>query len=493
MKKLVLFLLLITGWLQSQPVFSLIEDSDEYHYHYVFVQDFADYSIVIGFRQTLYDSIHTDILSIRLDHTGNILAEEILYSIDDVTFGIASTGYGCMLINDKIYANINRVYGYVNGVKIWHPHLFVLDTMGYLLHEQAIIQSEHKEIVMSINKTMDDNLILCGWRENSESSIGILLIKTDTLGNVLWEKEINHAESTRSTGYCVAQMPNGDYIISGDTYIGTAPNGDFQMYYARTDSLGNVLWEQEMGAAGVWDNPAWFELRTDGGINLFGGYNQEPYFAKADGNGIIYLEKFYSLEGNSASRFPIRYGDNYIFTIINIPGIVENYVWTMDTNFNKISSTQLEFMDFTSNQVQDVKLSADCGLIMCGYRNSGQGNKGLIVKTNLAGESCGEPDCYDEYINEYADCMSTSIGNGIALEETGVMISPNPVIDRFAIILKDQSIRPKGIKIFTSDGRQVMKMDYREEVLVGSLRAGLYFVEIVGDGFSHYAKIVVSY
>ena len=313
------------------------------------------------------------------------------------------------------------------------------------------------------------------------------------MGSVIWHKDIKYQELYWISGFCVAQMPNGDFIISGDTYVGNPPDGDWQMYYARTDSMGNVLWEHDLGVEGVWDNPAWFELREDGGFNLFGGYNQEPYFAKIDGDGNILLEKFYSFEGISASRFPIRYQDKYHFLISQFNAVVKNYLWVVDSNFNTISNHQIGWEANTSNQVQDIKLSTDCALVMCGYRNGNAGQSGLLLKTTLEGFNCGYPDCYDEYINEYADCMSTSIGNGIALEETGVMISPNPVSDRFAIILEDQSIKPKGIKIFTSDGRQVMKMDYREEVLVGSLRAGLYFVEIVGDGFSHYAKIVVSY
>ena len=478
--------------LTSQVVFSII-DSEQYgHQNYHLVHSFDDYSIIIGQSQVVDNvQVVAAINVVKITNEGIIEMDSIIYEEANTRFDIYTTGYFSISRNDTIYAIFNKegeIYTELN-----YLHLFVLNKHGHLLYNAELVQNSEDHLVRAINSTIDNNLILIGGQSYPGYEAKLFLTKIDVLGNVLWEKEINYSTSNWTTGYCVAQMPNGDYIISGDTYIGTDPNGDFQMYYARTDSLGNVLWEHEMGAAGVWDNPAWFELRTDGGINLFGGYNAEPFFAKVNPDGEIYLEQYYSFEGRSVIRPPIRLADKYIFLVANITGnLVSNYVWTMDTNFNKISSTQLEFMDFTSNQVQDVKLSADCGLVMCGYRYSGQGNKGLIVKTNLAGESCGEPDCYDEYINEYGDCVSTSIETGMVAVESGVMISPNPMSDQFIITLKDQEISPKAIKIFTADGRQVMEMDYREEVLVSSLSAGLYLVEIVGEGFSYFAKVVVS-
>mgnify|MGYP000075000565 CR=1 FL=1 len=63
--------------------------------------------------------------------------------------------------------------------------------------------------------------------------VGSYLIKTDSEGNTVWEKEYdgNH-------GYYVEQTSDGGYIISGAT--SSFGNGAYDVYLIKTDEQGNV-------------------------------------------------------------------------------------------------------------------------------------------------------------------------------------------------------------------------------------------------------------
>jgi len=104
------------------------------------------------------------------------------------------------------------------------------------------------------------------------------LIKTDTLGNLIWEKtfggslgegifRIFFADGNNYYLLCSSSSSDGD--ISNDTYPGTA---DF--WILKIDSLGNILWDKILGGNG--DDQLWTgTLTDDGGVLAFGWTGSE--------------------------------------------------------------------------------------------------------------------------------------------------------------------------------------------------------------------------
>ncbi len=91
----------------------------------------------------------------------------------------------------------------------------------------------------------------------------------------------------------------------------------------------------------------------------------------------------------------------------------------------------------------------------------------------------------------HVSIIPTSIsGSVFSSPASQILVAPNPAREKFYLTLQDKTIRPQWIKLYTTDGREVMKMDYSEEVDIRLLSAGLYLVEVMGDTGSYYSKLV---
>jgi hypothetical protein len=71
----------------------------------------------------------------------------------------------------------------------------------------------------------------------------VYLIKTDSLGNLLWSNTYGGIYEDR--GNSVRQTEDGGYIITGITYSFGGVGGD--IYLIKTDSLGNQQWSRNFG------------------------------------------------------------------------------------------------------------------------------------------------------------------------------------------------------------------------------------------------------
>jgi uncharacterized repeat protein (TIGR01451 family) len=72
----------------------------------------------------------------------------------------------------------------------------------------------------------------------------ILLVKLDPLGTLLWSKAYGGASNER--GISIYKTLDNGYIIGGNT--NSYPTGTNNLYLFKTDSLGNVIWNQVIGS-----------------------------------------------------------------------------------------------------------------------------------------------------------------------------------------------------------------------------------------------------
>ena len=104
-----------------------------------------------------------------------------------------------------------------------------------------------------------DRMLLAGSTDSHSGMISynhggsdVWLTKTDSSGNLLWEK--TYGGSDDDFAMAAAQDGNSGWIVGGYTY---SNDGDVSGYHAngdgwifRTDSLGNLLWQRALGGSG---------------------------------------------------------------------------------------------------------------------------------------------------------------------------------------------------------------------------------------------------
>lgn len=116
----------------------------------------------------------------------------------------------------------------------------------------------------SANRCADGGFIIAGdINQGDRSTNDIIILRTDSKGNVRWQKEyglINQEEKMATA----MESPDGGFIISASTTEGSSL--DFPMLenvlIFKTDRIGNVLWKKIVGRAGPEQNLPLNMVRT---------------------------------------------------------------------------------------------------------------------------------------------------------------------------------------------------------------------------------------
>jgi len=143
--------------------------------------------------------------------------------------------------------------------------------------------------------TEDSNFIIVGQTKSyGAGSSDVWLIKTDTSGNVIWTQ--THGGINYDIGRCVKNTADRGFIIVGSTYSFGA--GFRDIYLVKTDSLGDLLWFKTYGG-GDYDWGYDVDVTMDSGYiivgstNSFGAWGQDVYLIKTDINGDTLWTKTY--------------------------------------------------------------------------------------------------------------------------------------------------------------------------------------------------------
>jgi len=141
-----------------------------------------------------------------------------------------------------------------------------------------------------ISNTSDNGFIIAG-ESNTQPNFGFVLIKTDSVGSVQWEK--TYGDSLwESIGRAVIETFDGGFAALGTGYrlIGfVTPDRD--LHLVRTDKNGDTLWSRAYGGRKIIGGPdslEWgYDLKqtSDGGFILLGSTRMGIYLVKTDSSG----------------------------------------------------------------------------------------------------------------------------------------------------------------------------------------------------------------
>jgi hypothetical protein len=139
----------------------------------------------------------------------------------------------------------------------------------------------------SVRQTADGGYIVAGdTRSFGSGWSDVYLIKTDPSGNVQWQKAFGAADN--EVGFSVRQTSDGGYVISGLTESVTPDEAN--VYLLKTDSSGNLEWERVFSGLGEAYGLS-VQQTADGGYVVAGRMlasgpeNWDGYLIKTDSSG----------------------------------------------------------------------------------------------------------------------------------------------------------------------------------------------------------------
>lgn len=176
-----------------------------------------------------------------------------------------------------------------------------------------------------ITTDVNGNVVVTGIYYSSSITFGtttltlngtqdIFIVKFDNSGNVIWAKREGGTASTYSNSIAtdvngnifVTGMFGGTSITFGTTTLTNSPGGFYDMFLAKYDSAGNVLWAKKAGGAD-WDEAKGVSTDASGNVFVTGQYKSssivfgtttltnsglvDVFTAKYDGSGNVLWAK----------------------------------------------------------------------------------------------------------------------------------------------------------------------------------------------------------
>lgn len=167
------------------------------------------------------------------------------FALDTVGFRLLDdTSYDCVLYRIKetrdkgfIMIGFSKSTGSTNFV------LIKSDTSGSEVWRKEYGIAGLTEIGGSVDTTEDGGYILGGFRRFTVNNRDSWVIKTDSLGNIEWQRIFSNELSAD-----VISLPGKEYLVATNYLDSSQSWMDFlRPYLLKLDSAGNILWEQKYG------------------------------------------------------------------------------------------------------------------------------------------------------------------------------------------------------------------------------------------------------
>lgn len=199
------------------------------------------------------------------------------------------------------------------------------------------------------------------------------LLKTDSLGDTLWNSFIEIHEDTLFYSYCVQQTSDGGYILTGKTWF------DENLWVVRTDHNGDTLWTRTYGEGEGYR----IQPTNDGSFIIL--QEEGPRLLKINADGTTLWDTTYDM-GVGRSIQPLTDGG---YTVTGATSDEHNRELMLFKTSSEGEVLWTKFYKVNEGcQGECVKQTADGGLIIAGYSFVSYDDDWdlLLIKTDANGE-----------------------------------------------------------------------------------------------------------
>ena len=385
------------------------------------------------FLDTVNSSLDSSqIILFKIDSSGNVLWN---YRFGDLgarnsSTDIKGTADGGYVITGWTtgWGTLNTISSFLlkvdsNGLEEWHQ-IYGLGTI---------------RAAYSVEVTADNGYIMAGEIRPTGGGTDFNVIKTDSLGNVVWNK--NYGTPERDTyGFITKYGLTDDYIVASALNISANFLSDFQGFIAKINGVdGSIVWADTLGVVQNGINESFCSnviILPEGdivGIGCTSKNGVDAWLVKYDGNGnLLWKRDFNKYEGNN-----------------------HNYFW-------------------------DVHQTNDNGFVICGdLTNTFVPEKNLWV-LKLDSNGCERPNC-TVGVSENVESISQ------------LLVYPNPSNGVFAVTAN--SLINATIQIYNVSGQLILQKLINQDTIQINLTEnpkGLYFYQIVSNKKRFSGKLIIQ-
>lgn len=360
-----------------------------------------------------------------------------------------------------------------------------IDTGGNVIWIQKYMHPDDDEIT-AMRLTPDGKVILLGYTFSSGTYSDVLLIKTELNGNLIWRKRFGNSFAEKY--YSIEIIKNNtEYLLGGDYGYYNSGTPYFDMSLMRTDTAGNIIWQQQYGISPNESGKCAIPT-LDSGFAICGMYNDTGVVLKTNKNGVVqWIKKFSSEPSSIIYSLKQLQDSSYVMIKSDIDWQNSNRTGNLikaDKNGNQLWQRIYPHPTSSiSNYFFGFNTTSDKGFIMTGqYNHIGQPYQNMwLVKTDSLG--CDSLTC---------SYLVTDIKD-ISYELREMSLAPNPTNGFLNISSLNDFTK---IELLSLTGQTLLseKVNSKTHQLqLQNFAEGIYFVRVsYADGQSVTKKVILS-